>query len=882
MVEYYALNKEDVFKELKTSKKGLTKKEVEERLVNYGNNELKTKKKATGFKIFFRQFTDFLIILLLIATVISLSLKEYLDAIAMFSIVILSTILGFYQEYNAEKAIEALKKISAPTAKILRKGKVENIPAKDIVPGDIMLLEAGDIVPADSRIVEASSLQIDEASLTGESVPSKKHTNILKPSMGVSDQENMAFMSTIVTYGKATAIVTQTGMKSELGKIAQSLQTTKKTRTPLQKKFGKMAKQIGFAVIFLVFIVFITGLFRGGNQVGELIVFGLSLAVAAVPSSLPAIVTIGLSLGTKTLAKKNMIIKKLPAAESLGSATFICSDKTGTLTKNQMTITNIFVNNKTIDISGSGYEPKGNFYENKKIQNPKKYELLIRIGALCNNAKLNNNKGKYSIIGDPTEGSLVVLAEKGKFTNSNFKFVEELPFDSDRKCMSVIFNNKLNKKTEAYVKGAPDLLINKCNKIIINGKIKKLTAQDKKDILNKNNEFANKALRVLALAFREIKEDKYSIEKTENNLIFVGMVGMIDPARPEVKESIVKCNKAGIKVMVITGDYAITAKAVAKQIGLLKKGDLVLTGTDLEKMSDSELEKNIENVRIIARALPIQKLRIVDALQKKGHVVAMTGDGVNDSPAIKAADIGIALGSGTDIAKETADLVLLNNSFKVIVEAIKQGRIIFQNIKKIIIYVLTDSFTEMILITGSLLLGLPLPILPAQILWIKIIEDSVPSMALAFDDVEEGVMNAKKSGVKELLNKSSIGLIIFYAVIMDLSLLVIFRFYGLRNGDIDYARTITFVGLGIASLFYIYSVRGLKKSIFQINFFSNKLLTFSTVFGIFMFLMAIYVPFLNKALKTVPLDLQDWIVLCIYGLSSIIVYETGKKIFKQA
>ena len=376
MVEYYALNKEDVFKELKTSKKGLTKKEVEERLVNYGNNELKTKKKATGFKIFFRQFTDFLIILLLIATVISLSLKEYLDAIAMFSIVILSTILGFYQEYNAEKAIEALKKISAPTAKILRKGKVENIPAKDIVPGDIMLLEAGDIVPADSRIVEASSLQIDEASLTGESVPSKKHTNILKPSMGVSDQENMAFMSTIVTYGKATAIVTQTGMKSELGKIAQSLQTTKKTRTPLQKKFGKMAKQIGFAVIFLVFIVFITGLFRGGNQVGELIVFGLSLAVAAVPSSLPAIVTIGLSLGTKTLAKKNMIIKKLPAAESLGSATFICSDKTGTLTKNQMTITNIFVNNKTIDISGSGYEPKGNFYENKKIQNPKKYELL--------------------------------------------------------------------------------------------------------------------------------------------------------------------------------------------------------------------------------------------------------------------------------------------------------------------------------------------------------------------------------------------------------------------------------------------------------------------------------------------------------------------------
>jgi len=676
MSNYSTLTKTETMKSLGSSESGLTTEEAKKRLGEFGYNELPKEKKFTALLMFIDQFKDPLILLLIFAGILSLILNETVESIAIFAIIMLNALLGFFQEYRAEKAIEALEKISAPIARVFRNGKEQKIPARDVVPGDIILLEAGDIIPADSRLLEVSSLQIDEASLTGESVPSKKVIEPFKPGTSVADQENMAFMGTIVTYGKGKSIVTNTGIKTEFGKIASALKTTQKSETPLQIKFTKLAKQIGMICIFLVIIVMITGILRE-MPFAKLILFSLALTVSTIPNSLPLVVTVGLSVGTKELAKKNMLIKKLPAAEGLGSATIICSDKTGTITKNQMTVTEIFHNNELIDVTGSGYEPKGNFFKDKNQINPSRLELLFRIGYLCNNAKLSENNGKFEIIGDPTEGSLTVLGKKGKLEDEELKkhysFVEELPFDSDRKRMSVIFKNRINKKTESYVKGAPDLLMKVCDKIIENGRIRKLTEKDKEKILEMNDMFAKKALRVLALAYKELPDSKeYKIDNVEKNLTFVGLVGMIDPPRDEVKDAIERCTKAGIKVMVITGDYAITTKAVAGKVGLFKEGDIVLSGDDIEKMNDSELDEKIEHIRIIARAMPIQKLRVVEALQKKGHIVAMTGDGVNDAPALKKANIGIAMGiTGTDVAKEVADAILIDDNFATIVNAIE-------------------------------------------------------------------------------------------------------------------------------------------------------------------------------------------------------------------
>src|SRR3989344_1014305 len=654
---FYSKKEEEVLSELGTSQNGLSSSEAAARIKKYGTNELQNEEKEPIILIFLHQFNDFLMYLLLFAAAISFFLGESLDAWAMLSISILTAILGFAQEYKASKAVEALKKMTAPHARVMRDGKEILIDAKDLVPGDIIVFEAGDIVPADCRLIEAFNLEIEEASLTGESVASKKNTNALIGEVQISDQHCMAFMTTPITYGKGKGIVVGTGMNTEIGKIAKSIATAGETMAPLQVKLRDVAKQIGYAVIALITIVFFMSLIlrdpagSAVSSVGHLMIFALSLAVAAIPNSLPAIVTISLAMGSKLLAKKNMITKKLPATESLGSVTVICTDKTGTLTKNEMTVTKLFTNNKVIDVSGAGYAPEGNFSLNGKQLEAKGAELLMRIGFLCNNAKINFENGKYSIIGDPTEGSLITLGRKAKLEENfmqKFKIISELPFDSERKRMSVIANNLGNKKLEAYVKGAPDLMLEKCSRILANGKIKKLNPADRKNILKMNEAFASSALRVLAFAYKELPKEKpgkkqgenaFEIEKVETDLVFVGLVGMIDTERGEVGDSIAKCKQAGIRVMMITGDHAMTAKAVAEKIGLYAEGDLVLTGAEIEKISDAELDDKIENIRIIARALPIQKLRIVKALQKKGHIVAMTGDGVNDAPALKKATI---------------------------------------------------------------------------------------------------------------------------------------------------------------------------------------------------------------------------------------------------
>ena len=877
MVEYYAISPQAALKELRTKETGLMPVEAHKRLEKYGTNELQTKGGPTAFGIFIRQFKDFLIILLLFATAFSLALHEYIDAGAMFAIVLLSAGLGFIQEFRAEKAIEALKSISAPTARVVRNGRHKEVAAKDLVPGDIIILEEGDIVPADSRLIEAHTFQVNEASLTGESVPPKKFTDTLKEGIGISDQLNMVFMGSKVTYGKGVAVIVRTGMQTELGKIATSLETTVEPRTPLQIKFEKMSKQIGYGVLVLIAVVFATGVMRGGS-VNELLIFSLSLAVAAVPSSLPAIVTIGLSMGAKTLAKKNMIIKSLPATESLGSATVICSDKTGTLTKNEMTITHVYTNDMDVEVSGTGYDIQGVCSIDGKKCSASNMERLLHIGHLCNNASLEKEKGRWKILGDPTEASLLVLARKAGVTDSaiekRYKIVEELPFDSDRKRMTVIVKEK--KQKYAFVKGAPDLILKECKKIEINGKVRKITAADRRMIIKKNGAYAGDALRVLGLAYRPVgAKEEHLVETVEKDLIFVGLVGMIDPPKEGVKEAVANCNTAGIRVMIITGDHALTTQAIADKIGLLEKGDLVITGTELEKMSDRELAKKIEMIRIIARALPIQKLRVVTALKKKGHIVAMTGDGVNDAPAIKKADIGISMGiTGTDVAKEVSTCILVDDNFTSIVNGIHEGRNIYDKILKSTRYLLSCNTGEIVAVFMAILLNFPLPLIPLQILLMNLLTDGLPALGLSTEAADEDIMQRPPRDPREKpLQKDMLMTIGIFGLVMGVGTLAIFNVY--TDQGLDYARTVAFTTLVMYEMFAVLGSRSLS-AFKHLNLFNNKWLLLSVVSSILLQMAVLYVPALQVVFQTVPLSLMDWGAILAVSSLGFLVMEVSK------
>jgi len=683
-------------------------------------------------------------------------------------------------------------------------------------------------------------------------------------------------------------------MNTEFGKIAKTIQSVEETSTPLQVKFERMAKQIGIAISVLIAIVFVAGIIRGDLSPIKLLIFALSLAVASIPSALPAIVTVGLSLGAKTLAKKNMIIKKLPAAESLGSATMICSDKTGTITKNQMTVTKIFAENNIFDVSGTGYEPLGKFSMDGKEINSEKIEILARAGYLCNNSQLNEKEGKWDIIGDPTEGSLVVLGKKAGMKdeeiNKRFSLVQELPFDSDRKRMTKIFSftEGKKKKVEAYVKGAPDLLLRNCDRILINGKIKKLTPKDRKKILSVNNSFAESALRVLAFAFKDVsKIKKYSVEAVEKNLVFIGLAGMIDPPRDGVKEAIKKCEEAGIGVMVITGDHALTTKAVAKQIGLFKEGDIILTGEELDKLSDKQLEEKISKIRIIARALPIQKSRIIDALQKKGHIVAMTGDGVNDAPALKKADIGIAMGiTGTDVAKEVSKATLADDNFSTIVNAIAEGRNIYDKMLKSTKYLLSCNVGEIITIFFAIMIGLPLPLITLQILLINLLTDGVPAMGLSSEPAENDIMKRSPRNPKE--NPITLPILItilIFGVVMGIGTLYIFNAH--LHGDLSNlkeAQTVAFTTLVMMEMFAVVGSRSLYP--FRgLNPFTNMWLSAGVLFSVGVQILIIYLAPLQKVFGTVALGFNDWLGIIavaslgyvVMELSKIIVIKTKKQ-----
>ncbi len=874
-MRYYSSDYADAFKKLNVADSGLSDSDVEKRISEYGFNELDVKHQNTFLNILAGQFRNPLIILLLIASLLSLFLKEYLEAIGMVIIALISVSLGFVQEYRAEKAMEALKKLSAPTGRVIRNGEEKKLPAREIVPGDILLLEAGDIVAADCRLFEESVLYVDEATLTGESFPSKKFTHKLKDGTSIVGQGNMAFMGTVVTNGKGKGIVTSTGMGTEFGKIAKSLEETEETKTPLQVKFESLAKQIGLAVIALITIVFIMGLiYQKDMTFAGMLIFSVSLAVAAVPSALPAIVTIGLAMGANSMAKKSMIIKKLPATESLGAVTVICSDKTGTITKNQMTAVRVFFDSKVVEVTGTGYKPAGELRLPKKFD-VKGLESMLRIGLLCNNARLLKKSGE--IFGDPTEVALLVLAEKARVKkDDSISSVQEIAFDSERKMMSKIFLDKKTGRQNAFVKGAPEIMIKYCSRIYEGGKIRKLSKKDRDEISRINNSFAEGALRVLALATKEVPAKKnLDVKNVERDLVFYGLVGMMDPARKEVRKSVKECIDAGIKVMIITGDHPATAKAVAEQVGLFKRNDVVLTGEELDRMKDSELERDIDFVRIIARALPVHKLRIINVLKKKGHVVAMTGDGVNDAPALKKADVGIAMGaSGSDVAKEVSKSILVDDNFANIVNAITEGRNIYDKIIKSARYLLSCNLGEIIAVFLSIIVNLPLPLVPMQILLMNLLTDGLPALGLGCESPDDDIMKRGPRDPKQhLFSNEMLMLTVVFGLIMGIGTLFMFSLY--LNEGITVARTVAFTTLVMFEMFAVVGSRSLHP-FSKLNIFTNKWLAMGILASIGIQIAVVHWEPLQVFFQTSSISLLDWAKILAISSLGFFIMEFGK------
>ncbi len=868
---FYKLSKKETLNKLDTSEKGLDNKEVEKRKKFYGENKLKKAKSISPLKIFIAQFNSFLVYILITAVVLSTFLKEYIDAAVIFFILIVNAIMGFVQEYNAEKSMEALKKLTNLKAKVLRNNKEIEIDSKEIVPGDIIFLEEGSKVPADARIIENIGLQAEEASLTGESTPVNKHDEIINKEVSLSDQKNMVFSSTIITKGKGIAIVTSTGMRTEIGKIAKLIEQSEESLTPLQVKLKNLGELLGIFVIFVCIAVFIAGALKTGEY-AKMFIAAIALAVAAIPEGLPAVVTISLSIGVQKMIKNNVLIRKLPSVETLGSTTVICSDKTGTLTKNQMTVTQLYVNHEFVNVSGTGYSFKGGF--SKAIN---KISLLLQTGALCNNAKVNNSK----IIGDPTEASLIVSAAKAKLNNLDKKCpkVNEIPFDSNRKLMTTI--HKQGNSFVAYSKGAPDKIIEKCNKIIENGKVRKITIKDKNKILKANSDFANKALRVLGFAFKKTK----SKNTKETDLIFIGLQAMRDPPRNKVKDDILKCKEAGIRVVMITGDHELTAKAIAKDLGIIGK---TIDSKDLKKIN---LLEEVEHISVYARATPEDKMKITEALKKKGHVVAMTGDGVNDAPALKHADIGIAMGiTGTDVAKESSDMILTDDNFSSIVRAIEEGRHIYNNIKKFVMYLMSSNIGEVFTIFTAIIIGMPMPLLAIQILWINLITDGLPALALSLEPTDKNIMKEKpRNKTENIITKNSFLFMLSIGLVMMITTLIVFNQYISIN--LIYAQTIGFTTLMLLQMYNVINSRSGMSSAFS-GMFTNKWLILAIMSSILLQIIVIYTPLslifhtttatsLAEWSFTNPImNLKDWIIVLIAS-SSVLIFSEIVKLFKM-
>ena len=874
---------------------GLTENDVKTKREKYGLNMLKAKKKASLLQRFIEQFKDFSIIVLIIAAIVSgfvgISQGEGItDTIIILIVVLANAIIGIAQESKAEKSLEALQKLTDHASKVIRDGKIKVIPAKELVPGDIVALDTGDYIPADLRVIEAVNLKAQESSLTGESVPVEKTTKTIeKTDVGIGDRTNMLFSSSLVTYGRGKGIVVQTGMNTEVGKIAGMLDNTEKQITPLQEKLNKLGKTLGIAALAICAFIFIIGLIQGKEPI-NMFMTAVSLAVAAIPEGLVAVSTIVLAIGVQKMVKKNAIVKKLPAVETLGSATVICSDKTGTLTQNKMTVEKIFINGETKELA----EYKENINEDLK--------KLIFANMLCNDTKISTDG---ILTGDPTETALVDMAFKLDFDPSVYDRMprtQEIPFDSDRKLMTTV--NEVNGKYIVYTKGGMDELIGICNSYILNGEIKN-NIEEYKNIITKNNEqMAKEALRVLACAYKEIdyKPTKEDMENIEKDLIFVGMVGMIDPPREEAKIAVEKCKTAGIKTVMITGDHKITATAIAKKLGILENEDEAITGADLEKMTDEELEKNVRKYSVYARVSPEHKVRIVKAWQKNGEIVAMTGDGVNDSPALKTANIGCAMGVvGTDVAKEAADVILTDDNFATIVSAVEEGRRIYDNILKVIQFLLSSNVGEVIVLFLATLLTpffakwfgitdvVHLEILlPIHILWINLVTDSLPALALAFDPANEGIMKRKpaKPG-KGVFTKGMTWRVIYQGAMIGLLTLAAFMIglattkepingLSLDESKIEVGQTMAFITLAMSELVHIFNIRDNKKSIFKTKIFNNSKLIWAILASAALMFAILFIPALREIFSIPILPTGNILELVLLVFAPIVIVEIFK------
>ncbi len=873
---------------------GLTTEEAAARLTEYGKNELEEEKRAGFLRRLLAQFADFLVLILIGAAVISFLVHEPQDAFVILAIVVLNAFLGIYQEGRAEKALAALKQMSAPAATVLRSGTALLVPANTLVPGDLVLLEAGDIVPADLRLLESAGLKIDESSLTGESVPAEKHAGAVHGTeLGLGDRHNMAYMSNIVTYGRGFGVVVTTGHSTEIGKIASLLQTYKEESTPLQKKLNQLGKILGIATIIICLLVLLSGLWQGRDLL-EMLLVAISLAVAAIPEGLPAIVTIVLALGMNRMVKRNAIVKRLLAVETLGCTTVICSDKTGTLTQNEMTVSKVFADGRLFTVAGSGYAPEGKIIlaENQaELADQPGLLDLFSAAALANDASLKTADGLYTIIGDPTEGALLTLAAKAGLAkgqlNQSHPRIAEIPFDSERKMMTSFHENYLPDSLVSFTKGAPDVIISRCSRLLENGQVVPFTDEQKQKILTVNNELAGSALRVLAFARREHSDlpAALSSDAVETDLVFLGLAGMLDPPRQEAKEAISLCSQAGIKTVMITGDYKDTAFAIAHQLGMAHDQDQILTGTELDNLSDEELKNAVNKTRVFARVSPEHKVRIVAALKANGEIAAMTGDGVNDAPALKKADIGVAMGvTGTDVAKNTADLILTDDNFASIVAAVEEGRIIYENIKKFVYFLLSCNIGEIILVFTSILLGLPVPLLPIQLLWLNLVTDSFPALALGVEKGDPEIMQQKPRDPNEpILDKSMLLGIGLQSVAIAAASLAAYL-WGMRHfgpDNILAARTLAFATLTTAELFRAFSIRSSKQTVFEIGLFSNRKLVQGVAVSFLLMLAVLYLPFLNPIFHTFPPTLTHWGIIVAFGLVPFILGEAAKFLFQK-
>ncbi|NLJ83539.1 MAG: calcium-translocating P-type ATPase, SERCA-type [Halanaerobiaceae bacterium] len=889
--EFYLLDKNELRNQLYFSEEdGLSSREARKRLTEYGENKIKEGKKRNILTIFIDQFRDFMIVVLLVATGLSFIMGEFTDGLTIFAIVILNGLMGFIQEYRAEKSLDELKKLASPRARVIRDGRIEEIDSRELVPGDLLLLERGDKVPADARILFTRGLQVDEALLTGESVPvTKSAGNLYKRGIGIAEQRNMVFMGTTVTGGKCRAVVVNTGMNTEMGKIAHLLEEESSRLTPLQQRLKNLGKKLVFLCLSITVAIVFLGIIKG-QSLYNMFLAGVSLAVAAIPEGLPAIVTLTLAIGVQKMIKNKAIVRKLPAVETLGCSTVICSDKTGTLTENQMALQKVYINNRIKDFG----EDKQDIF----------LEKILQIGALCSSVvvrreekdgktkkreKASTGKKIPEMIGDPTEIALVRA-----YYCKGYSFIElknthrvlgEESFDPQRKRMSILVELPGGRQ-ELWIKGAPEIILDRCRFIERNGKRLELSREEKDRIIKANNQMAGEALRVLAIAYRpfgsRIKGE--GLARFENNLVFLGLVGLIDPPRKEAYQAVSSCYQAGIRPIMVTGDHKLTARIIAEDLGIIKADEAVLTGEELSKMDFEELKETVKDVQVYARISPEDKLRIVRALRENGEIVAMTGDGVNDAPAVKEADIGIAMGKkGTDVTREVASLILADDNFATIVKAIEEGRKIYNNIRKFIKYLLACNIGELLAIFLGIALGLPLPLIPIQILWVNLVTDGLPALALGFDEDSDDLMKKKprKPG-ENILSRGMVGHIISEGVLIGISTILAFLIGIFRLGlDLNTARTMAFSTLVFSQLFFVFSCRSEEHSFWELSPFSNLYLVGAVMISSLMQLAVIYLPFFSSFFRTEVLNLQQWLVVIFLSTWSTIIIDLLRKAIKR-